>query len=257
MNINTLAHENVEYKSYKLPVRLYPTKMRAGENGKLKFHAKTMFRNKISMEDISNDLIATGVISNESSVEIVNLWNKLNAAMIDRILNGAIVDFGIGLLYAKVQGSFDSKQSDFDSSKHFIDIGFRTNKETKELASSVRPVIGQGNTLVPELIEALDIESQEEGVLTPGGQLVLKGKNLLVTGSNEDVGLYFVNQTTNNESCIKADRMAKNSASEIICSVPAGLEAGSYSLMIKTQKSKQFPLKETLCKYFDQTFTVK
>lgn len=257
MNINTLAQENIEYKSYKLPVRLYPTRMRAAEDGKVKFHAKTMFRNRLSMEDISHDLIATGVIADENSKEIVKLWNKLNAAMIDRILNGAVVDFGIGLLYAKVQGSFDSKQSVFDPSKHFIDIGFRTNKETKEIAATVRPVIGQGNTLVPELIEVLDIESGKEGLFTPGGQLILKGKNLLITGTNEDVGLYFVNSDTKEEVCVKSDKLALNRPTEIICSVPAGLEAGTYSLMIKTQKSKQNPSKETVSEVFDRTFLVE
>lgn len=257
MNINTLAQENVEYKSYKLPVRLYPTKMRTLEDGTVKYHAKTMFRNRLSMEDISHDLIATGVISGENSVEIMNLWNKLNAAMIDRILNGAVVDFGIGLLYAKVQGSFDSSQSVFDPSKHFIDIGFRTNKETKELAASVRPVIGQGNTLIPELIEVLDIESGKDGIFTPGGQLVIKGKNLFITGKNEDVGLYFVNKETKVEVCIKTDKMAKNSGSEIICSVPASLTAGNYFLMIKTQKSKRSPTKESLSEVFDHNFIVE
>lgn len=257
MNINTLAQENVEYKSYKLPVRLYPSKMLASQGGRVTYHAKTMFRNKVSMEDISKDLIATGIISDENSGEIVNLWNKLNAAIIDRLLNGSVVDCGIGVFYAKVLGKFDSKQSDFDASKNQIDIGFRSNKETKELASAVRPVIGQGNVVLPELIEALDIESQTSDLLTPGSQLVLKGKNLLVTGPNEDVGLYFVNLNTNEEVCIKPEKMAKNTGSEIICSVPAGLEVGTYSLMIKTQKSKQFPAKETLCEVFDQNFTIK
>ncbi|EID84530.1 hypothetical protein MSI_19500 [Treponema sp. JC4] len=257
MNINTLAQENIEYKSYKLPIRLYPTKMRESEDGKVKYHAKTMFRNRINMEDIAKDLIVTGVIGDENSLEIVNIWNKLNAAMIDRILNGAVVDFGIGVLYAKIQGSFDSKQSEFDPSKHFIDIGFRTNKETKEIAATVRPVIGQGNTLKPELIEVFDIESGKNGVFTPGGQLVIKGKNLFITGTNEDVGLYFVNQETKDEVCIKTDKMAKNGTSEIICSVPASLESGVYCLMIKTQKSKQNPTKETVCELFDKTFIIE
>ncbi|WP_027727299.1 DUF4469 domain-containing protein [Treponema sp. C6A8] len=257
MNINTLAQENIEYKSYKLPVRLYPTNMRKTEDGKVTYHAKTMFRNRLSMEDIANDLIATGVISNENTVGIVTLWNKLNAAMIDRILNGAVVDFGIGVLYAKLLGSFESSQSVFDPLKHFIDIGFRTNKETKELASTVRPVIGQGNTHMPELIEVLDIESGKDGVFTPGGQLVIKGKNLFITGTNEDVGLYFVNRDTKEEVCIKNDKMAKNGTAEIICSVPASLASGTYSLMIKTQKSKQNPSKETVCEVFDKTFIVE
>lgn len=256
MNINTLAQENHEYKSYKLPVRLYPLKMRESEDGKIRFHARTMFRNKLLMEDIANDLITTGIIADESSQKIVNLWNKLNAAIIDRILNGSIVDCGIGILYAKISGSFDTKQSDFDSTIHQVDIGFRTNKETKDIVASVRPVIGQSSSIIPELIETFDVESQKADILTPGGQLVIKGKNLLVTGSNDDVGLYFVNQDTKAETCVKPFKMAKNTGSEIICSIPA-LEAGTYKIMIKTQKSKKAPSKDTVSEIFLPVYTVE
>lgn len=256
MNINTLAQENHEYKSYKLPVRLYPLKMRESEDGKIRFHARTMFRNKLLMEDIANDLIATGIIADESSQKIVNLWNKLNAAIIDRILNGSIVDCGIGILYAKISGSFETKQSDFDSSIHQVDIGFRTNKETKDIVASGRPVIGQSSSIIPELIETFDVESQKADILTPGGQLVIKGKNLLVTGSNDDVGLYFVNQDTKVETCVKPSKMAKNTGSEIICSIPT-LEAGTYKIMINTQKSKKAPSKDTVSEIFLPVYSVE
>ena len=136
-----------------------------------------------------------------------------------------------------------------------MDIGFRTNKETKDIVASVRPVISQSIGITPELIEALDVESQRTDLLTPGGQLVIKGKNLMVTGTNDDIGLYFVNQDTKAESCIKESKMARNTGSEIICTVPA-LETGTYKIMIKTQKSKKFPSKDTVSETFKQLYTV-
>lgn len=39
--------------------------------------------------------------------------------------------------------------------------------------------------------------------------------------------------------------------------MPTGLETGTYSLAIKTQKSKQFPSKETVCEVFEQSFIVE
>ena len=110
MNVNSLIKENVEYKSYKLPVSLYPLKMRESEDGKVKFHARTMFRNKLLMEDIANDLIATGIIKDENSQQIVKLWNKLNGAIIDRVLNGSIVDCGIGISLCKTFGQLRNKE---------------------------------------------------------------------------------------------------------------------------------------------------
>lgn len=256
MNAITLTQKQNEYKSYKLPVLLYPTKMREEEDGKIKYHARTMFRNKVTMEDIASDLITIGVVNGKTQEEIVEIWTKLNAAIIDRILNGSLVDCGIGILYAKVIGSFDSKTTEFNSENHSIDIGFRTSKLSKQIASSVRPVIGQSNRLLPELISVTDVESSSSDTLTPGGQIVIKGKNLLVTGTNEDTGLYFVNSEKPDEAvCVKPEKMAKNSGSEIICSVPQ-LEKGTYKIKICTQKSKQKPAKETVSETFPVLLSV-
>ena len=129
MNVNTLTKEDVEYKSYKLPVRLYPSNMLIAKEGKPTFHAKTIFRNKINMEDIAKDLIVTGILKNSSAEEILYIWERINAAVIDRVFNGSIVDAGIGTIYARLNGSFRSRLSNFDPADKSIDnIGFWKRK---------------------------------------------------------------------------------------------------------------------------------
>jgi len=255
MNVNTLTREDVEYKSYKLPVRLYPSNMIIAKEGKLSFHAKTIFRNKINMEDIAKDLIVTGILKDSSAEEILYIWERINAAVIDRVFNGSIVDTGIGTIYAKLNGSFNSRLSAYDPALHYIDFGFKNNKRIKDLASKVIPVIAQGNEIIPQITSILDISSQKDDTLTPNGDIVIKGKNLLITGTNEDVGLYFVNIAENTETKVSIRKFSKNSRGELIFDIPE-LGPGTYKIVIKTQKSATAPVKQTCIWEYDKELTV-
>jgi hypothetical protein len=257
MNINTLSQQTADYETSKLAVALYPTAMRKEADGKTTYHARTLFRNKLSMENIANDIIATGSLSGYTVEQILSVWSVVNNAMIDRVLNGSIVDGGIGSYYAKISGSFDSEQSSFDSKKNAIDIAFRSGKEVKELAKSLSPVIAQGNSIKPEIVSVTDIESGKDSVLTPGGFLDITGKSILVTGTNEDIGLYFVNAEDEGKTVkVPASKIGVNTSSRIACVVP-NLESGSWRIKIVTQYAKStVPCRESKSQIFCNTFTV-
>ena len=257
MNINTLSKTTADYESSKLAVALYQTAMRTEKDGKKTYHARPIFRNKLTMENIANDILATGALEGYSAEQIVSVWKVANSAMIDRVLNGSLVDGGIGTFYARISGSFDSEQSSFDSEKNAIDIAFRSGKTVKELASQIQPVIAQGNTVKPEILSVLDVESGREDTLTPNGFLDITGKSILVTGDNDDVGLYFVN-TEDESSTVKVDasKIGVNTSSRIACVVPK-LASGSYKIKIVTQFARSnAPRKDSQVNTFSNTFTV-
>ena len=257
MNINTLSKTTADYESSKLAVALYQTAMRTGKDGKKTYHARPIFRNKLTMENIANDIIATGSLTGYTVEQILSVWSVVNNAMIDRVLNGSIVDGGIGSYYAKISGSFDSEQSSFDSKKNAIDIAFRSGKEVKELTKSLTPVIAQGNSTKPEIVSVTDIESGKENVLTPGGFLDIAGKSILVTGTNEDVGLYFVNTEDEGKTVkVSASKIGVNTSSRIACVVP-NLESGSWRIKIVTQCSKNAPRKESQLFTYGTVFGVE
>lgn len=257
MNINTLSKTTVDYESSKLAVALYPTTMRKEKDGKTSYHARPIFRNKLSMENIANDIIATGALEGYTAEQIISVWRVANNAMIDRVLNGSIVDGGIGTFYARVTGSFDSEQSSFDSKKNAIDIAFRSGKTVKELSSQIQPAIAQGNSVKPEIISVTDIESGKSDTLTPGGFLDITGKSILVTGENDDVGLYFVNIEDESKSVkVASTKIGVNTSARIACVVP-NLESGSYRIKLVTQCSKQSPRKESQSCVFPMILTVQ
>ena len=257
MNINTLSKTTADYESSKLAVALYPTAMRKEKDGKTSYHARPIFRSKLSMEGIASDIIATGALEGYSAEQIVKVWRVANNAVIDRVLNGSIVDGGIGTFYAKVTGSFDSEQSSFDPKKNAIDIAFRSGKTVKELSSQIQPAIAQGNSVKPEILSVTDIESGKNDTLTRGGFLDITGKNILVTGENDDVGLYFVNTEDEAKSVrIGAEKIGVNTSTRIACVVPQ-LESGIYRIKVVTQFAKStVPCKESKSQTFSNTFTV-
>ena len=258
MNINTLSQTTAEYESSKLVVALYPNAMRKAVDGKTTYHARAVFRNKLSMETIANDILATGSLSSYSAAQIVSVWSVVNNAVIDRVLNGAIVDGGIGSFYAKISGSFESEQSTFDSSKHTIDLGFRSSANVKELASSITPAIAQGNSVKPEIISVYDLESGTSDTLTPGGFFTVTGKSILVTGEKKDVGLYFVNKGDESKTVkVEPSKLGVNSSSKVACVIPR-LESGEYQVKVVTQfmKSTIFS-KAPKSHTFERSLTVK
>ena len=127
----------------------------------------------------------------------------------------------------------------------------------KELAAQIQPVIAQGNSVKPEILSVLDVESGTEDTLTPGGFLDITGKSILVTGDNDDVGLYFVN-TEDETSSVKVDvsKIGVNTSSRIACVVPK-LASGSYKIKIVTQFARSnAPRKDSQVNTFTNTFTV-
>ncbi|MBR1402610.1 MAG: DUF4469 domain-containing protein [Treponema sp.] len=256
MNINTLSQASADYESSKLAIALYPAKMREEADGMTSYYAKTLFRNKLTMENIANDIIATGTLTSYTAEQILSVWGVVNNAIIDRVLNGVIVDGGIGTFYARVSGSFASEQSSFDSEKNSIDVAFRSSKSVKELAADITPVIAQGNSVKPEITSVTDVESGEDGTLTVGGFLDIAGKNILVTGTNDDVGLYFVNCEDDEKSVkLEAAKIGVNTSSRIACVVPP-LCSGTYTVKVVTQCSKTKPHKESLENTFSTVFSV-
>ena len=132
---------------------------------------------------------------------------------------------------------------------------YRSGKEVKELAKTLSPVIAQGNSTKPEIISVTDIESGNENTLTQGGFLDISGKNILVTGENEDVGLYFVNADDESKSVkLAASKIGVNTASRVACVVPS-FESGSYKIRIVTQYAKStVPCKESKTQTFGNSF---
>lgn len=250
MNINTLSNAVPDYESVKMAVALYPNNMRKGKDKKTTYHARTMYRSKLNMENIANDILATSALKGYSKEQILEVSRVVNNAIIDRVLNGVVVETELGSYSARVIGRFDSNRSDFNSEKHHVDVFFRSGKKVKELASRIKPRIAQGNIVIPQLITYHDVLSGGDEILTPGGFFEITGKNLCVTGDDPEVGLYFVNTEDESKTVKLEESLLGNNTQGKLAFVVPQLESGTYVLKLVTLCNKIKPRKELL-EYLD------
>jgi hypothetical protein len=72
-------------------------------------------------------------------------------------------------------------------------------------------------------------------ILTPGGMVNIKGSRIRIGGDNPDVGLFLINQDTQQKVQIPASAIGMNAPSKVMFVAPADLAAGSYLMSIVTQ----------------------
>lgn len=258
MNLNTLAKENIDYKSVSLPIALYPNAMRRKADGKQTYYARPINRSRLSMEDIASDMVVAGVNNGFSKEQILAVWNNINSAILDRVANSNIVDCGLGVFGAKLNGTFETESDSYNRENHSIDMGFHSSKTVRELLNKLQVVIRQGNTIRPQISDVYDLESGGAEKLSNGGFLEITGSNLIIQGEDDSVGLYFVNVDDETKT-VKLDgsKMGINTSGRLACVVPTTLTTGNYHIKVVTQFAKsKTPRKEPVEFTFDKLFTV-
>lgn len=258
MNVNTITRNSEDYASGKLPIALYKCNM-SGRNGKVNgYYGRAASRTTLSMRNIAEDIIVTKALEGYQSEEILKIWTKVNGAIIDRVLNGFIVDAGIGSFQAKITGKFNSQQDTFDHKRHAIDVGFRSSSSVKAMTAELEPLILQGNSVCPVILSVTDVSSKEPGILTPQKMITITGKNIMLYGENEDVGLWFINTEDETKNVVvKASELGVNKCSLITCDIPV-LEPGTYRIRIITQYTKSsVPKKDSMEFTTEEVYSVK
>ncbi len=254
-----MLNDNLDLKVGRLAIALYPTHLQK-KDGKVTYHAKVVNRDKASMADICNDLVASGNNCGLSAEVIENIWHKICHARKKRLAEGISTEDDIGTLYPSVKGTFADDQSPFTKGVHTITIRLRPSDETSETMANLTPVITQGNTCHPVIDGVQDIRTQTDTALTPGGLLSIKGRNICLVGDDEAVGLYFenVHDATEIVKVSPAD-MSTNSKNVLCLIIPASLKGGcQYRLRLVTQYSgsKKVFRKESQIAYAVATFQV-
>lgn len=107
----------------------------------------------------------------------------------------------------------------------------------------------------------MDLESAEsgrQGILIRGGFLELTGSNIMLSGKDPSVDLYFVSEDDPSRTVMLGEKkMGINSPSKLACVVPATLSDGTYRLRVVTQFThSKLPRKEPRSFIYDQPLEV-
>ena len=88
--------------------------------------------------------------------------------------------------------------------------------------------------------------------------ITITGKNIMLYGENEDVGLWFINtEDESKNAVVKASELGVNKCSLITCDIPL-LEPGTYRIRIVTQYTKSsVPKKDSMEFTTEELYSVK
>jgi len=183
----------------------------------------------------------------------VNLFFK---EMVYQMCDGYSVNTGYFLAGTVIKGVFDSPQEKFDPKKHSVNFQFNQGAFLiKELPTIEVEIMGiaEVSTYIGQVTDIKTGTVNE--LLTPGRNLRINGSKLKLVGENPEVGIYFINQSTNESIKVDASDVVNNNPSELIIVIPQ-LTAGNYRLEIATQYAVSSLLKEPRKAEFEKILTV-
>lgn len=156
-----------------------------------------------------------------------------------------------------IKGVFNSPTETFNNNKHSIVFQFNQGDSLRsELPFIEVDILGVADTSI-SILQITDVKTGSvNDKLTPNRNIKIKGYKLKLAGDNAKVGVYFVNQTTDERTKVDSTEMVSNNPSELVIVVPE-LAAGIYKVEVTSQFSGAALLKEPKTATFDKILTVQ
>ena len=211
------------------------------------FIARVAAEKSLSIEDVCQSAADRGGadISASAMGHAVQLWLK---EMAYRLCDGFSINAKWFSVQANIKGVFNSPNEKFNPEKHTISFDFNQGSLLRKEIGSVEVEITGVAENALSISQVTDIKTGVVNeVLTPNRNLRIQGSKLKIVGDNEAVGVYFINQSTNERTKVDPTDFVNNNPSELIIVIPA-LPPGSYKLEITTQFSSGADPKQLLKK---------
>lgn len=196
-----------------------------------------------------------GAATSEADMEHnVSLFLK---EMAYQLCDGYSVNTGYFTANALIKGVFNSPSEAFNVNKHAVIFQFNQGELLrKELPDIAVDILGVADSNI-SILQVTDVKTGSvNDLLTPNHNLKIKGYKLKIAGDNPDVGVFFVNQATQDRIKVDVPNIVINNPSDLIVFIPA-LAAGSYRLEVVSQFSGAILLKEPRTAVFDRVLTVQ
>lgn len=209
----------------------------------------------LTTEDIARQLIAEGT---EFKLEtLIDILNRGDRIIRNSLLAGRPVGTGVFYAYPSISGVWYGTNDTFDEKRHKAGINFQPNAALRESLKTVgTEVLGMAN-VGPAISTVTDHWTQEVNtLLTPGEDLIIKGRNLRIEGDKEGVGIRFIRVDDDTTTPVEMRRLTVNNPSTLQFRIPT-LTAGDYWLEITTQYSNgNVQTKEPRTLRFDKVLNV-
>ena len=220
------------------------------------YSARVVSERSLNIPEICSSAVNRGgaATTPEAMEHNVNLFLK---EMGYQLSDGYSVNVGYFTATTLIKGVFNSPTETFNPEKHSIQFQFNQGETLrKELTSISVEITGVGESSIT-IAQVTDVKTGSvNDLLTPNRNLRIKGYKLKLAGENPDVGVYFINQATNERTKVASDEIVTNNPSELVVVTPE-LASGTYTVEVSSQFSGSALLKEPRTSTFDKVLTVK
>jgi len=186
-----------------------------------------------------------------------NIRAELYDNLMFQLCNGFTVNTGVFNVRPAIKGVFNKATEQFNPEKHKISFEFNQGLKLRKETANVNVEITGVSKVTFFIDQVTDVESETvNDLLTPNRNLRINGSRIKIEGENDENGVYFINQETNERVKVES-KMPLNKPSELIVVIP-GLGTGTYKVEIVTQYSgnSSKPLKEPRSTLFDKVLNV-
>lgn len=238
---------------HKVKAYLYPNVLTDDPND---FTARVSSERSLGVKEICASAVARGgaPTTAEAMEHNVNLFLK---EMGYQLSDGFSINTGYFTATTLVKGVFHSATEKFNPEKHSILFQFNQGELLRrELPGIEVDVLGVGDSNL-SIVHVQDVKTGSvNDRITPNRNLRIKGYKLKLAGDNEAVGIYFVNNATEERIKVEADEIVTNNPSELVVVTPE-LATGVYRLEVTTQYAVSSILKEPRTTVFENLLTVE
>lgn len=220
--------------SFKLNVQTVQSSL---PNNSTKSYYKLINSGIADLNRIIDEIMAVNPGLERETVEAVL---KLEQRIITKLtLNGMRVNTGLFSAVATPKGEGGSK---WDNAKNKLNIKITQGTYWREkIRQTLVNVLGMKADVM--YIDKVTSNS-DDNTINPGDIINVTGNFLKLAGEDENVGIYFVNET-NETTKVEKRHIAVNEPKKLTFSVPSSLKAGEYTLRIITLFSRSnYLLKE-------------
>ncbi|WP_321296506.1 DNA-binding domain-containing protein [Marinifilum fragile] len=207
---------------------LYPNNI---SNQKNDYYAQVRYVGTITNNDIADLMIAEGSEYHKES--IIDILTRCDRIKMEKLAEGYKINTELFQSHLSVKGHFNASSGSVDPDEHQVKLKFSATKRMRELLTKSKfRILGLANTK-PIIGRVIDLTTQSENkLITPGQVLQIEGKRLKIIGDDPSVGVYLIDQKSNER--IKCKQVIGNEPQKLLILLP-NLQSGKYLLEVCTQ----------------------
>lgn len=214
-----------------IPVRLYKNNFTT-EKGD--YYAKTYAYNTVNIADICRLAEQRGG-SNFNAAHMQQVVEAFFEEMAYELQSGLAVNTGYFTACPCVKGVFKSTSDTFDKERHRVTFKFGQGHKMRKNADNIKiRIIGLCDN-APYIDHIYDYTTKSKNnIITPLQTIKIDGKRIRVSGDDSNVGIYFINTETKEQTKVGREYIMENNPKSLLLSCP-DLTPGTYTIRIISQ----------------------